>query len=126
MRCTENASQVTKLQDQCTQHLAVQLASCWCAVLSLALLRHTVPCCADLSSVLAAALAELTSFLRKANRQLRQAALTALDVCGWHGWPWAVLWVLSSAASHSRHVTWCRRFCTLSDGFIQASGVDCL
>ena len=36
----------------------------------------------DLSPVLAAALAELTSFLRKANRQLRQAALTALEVGG--------------------------------------------
>ncbi|PSC76088.1 cullin-associated NEDD8-dissociated 1 isoform B [Micractinium conductrix] len=33
----------------------------------------------DLSSVLAPALAELTSFLRKANRQLRQASLSALD-----------------------------------------------
>lgn len=33
----------------------------------------------DLSSVLAPALAELTSFLRKANRQLRQAALSALE-----------------------------------------------
>jgi hypothetical protein len=33
----------------------------------------------DLSSVLAPALAELTTFLRKANRQLRQAALTALE-----------------------------------------------
>ncbi len=35
---------------------------------------------ADLSSVLGPALAELTSFLRKANRQLRQAALAALEV----------------------------------------------
>ncbi|KAL4425586.1 hypothetical protein ABPG75_009602 [Micractinium tetrahymenae] len=33
----------------------------------------------DLSSVLGPALAELTSFLRKANRQLRQAALAALE-----------------------------------------------
>lgn len=33
----------------------------------------------DLSPVLAPALAELTGFLRKANRQLRQAALNALD-----------------------------------------------
>ncbi len=38
--------------------------------------------CADLSSVLGSVLAELTSFLRKANRQLRQAALTTLEV-GW-------------------------------------------
>jgi cullin-associated NEDD8-dissociated protein 1 len=53
----------------------------------------------DLSPVLAAALAELTSFLRKANRQLRQAALTALEVgvvvdprwrlaVGWEGRGW--------------------------------------
>ena len=37
---------------------------------------------ADLSSVLEPTLTELTSFLRKANRMLRQAALAALEVRG--------------------------------------------
>ena len=37
---------------------------------------------ADLTPVLEPALVELTSFLRKANRMLRQAALAALEVGG--------------------------------------------
>ena len=37
---------------------------------------------ADLTPVLEPTLTELTSFLRKANRMLRQAALAALEVGG--------------------------------------------
>ena len=39
------------------------------------------PLSLDLSPVLQPLLAELTGFLRKANRVLRQASLSALEVC---------------------------------------------
>ena len=52
---------------------------------------------ADLSSVLEPALAEITGFLRKANRMLRQASLVALEVRSGSG---------SVARSGSRFLFW--------------------
>ena len=57
---------------------------------------------ADLSTVLEPALTELTGFLRKANRMLRQASLVALEVRrGDEGWGggieccrWMIRWMI--------------------------------